>query len=198
MKIRLEKYDPSWGNIYQEIAKELSEALHFLQPPIEHIGSTSVEGLAAKPVIDILVGLKDESFLDAVITPLTAKKYVFYEKYNAIMPYRRFFVKLHSQSTSFPIPFIIRDHNEIPQVLIGHESRQAHIHVLQYGSPHWTRHIAFRDYLGNYAEVRQEYQKLKAILSMQEWEDENAYNKAKDAFIKTEEQKAIAWYNKSR
>ncbi|MGV2482374.1 UNVERIFIED_CONTAM: GrpB family protein, partial [Salmonella enterica subsp. enterica serovar Weltevreden] len=72
---------------------ELEGLIGFLNPQIEHIGSTSVEGLSAKPIIDILIGLPDENDLNKTVEPLTGQGFIYYEKYNQDMPYRRFFVK---------------------------------------------------------------------------------------------------------
>lgn len=62
------------------------ELIGFINPKIEHIGSTSVEGLSTKPIIDILIGLNNESDLEKTITPLTNNDYVYYERYNKDMP----------------------------------------------------------------------------------------------------------------
>ncbi|MOA08135.1 dephospho-CoA kinase/protein folding accessory domain-containing protein [compost metagenome] len=76
----------------------------------------------------------------------------------------------------------------------NHAHRIAHVHVLPFGSEHWIRHIAFRDYLRVHPAIKDEYQKLKEQLSTMEWKDGNDYNDAKDSFIKREERKAIKWY----
>lgn len=69
MKIKFEKYNPDWSNDFEKIKSELSELIGFINPNIEHIGSTSVKGLSAKPIIDILIGVNNESDLEKTITP---------------------------------------------------------------------------------------------------------------------------------
>lgn len=194
MKVTFEKYNPSWENQFESIKNELEESIGFLNPQIEHIGSTSVKGLSAKPIIDIMIGVKDESELDQIPPLLQGKSYVYYEKYNEDMPYRRFFIKLINVPQQLGFPEIIHQDDDIPDELHNHTLRIAHIHTIPISSEHWTRHIAFRDYLRTHPEVREEYQQLKERLSTMEWEDGNDYNEGKDPFIKREEQNAIRWY----
>ena len=194
MKIRFEKYNPVWKQSFEQIKNELTDTIGFISPRIEHIGSTSVEGLSAKPIIDILVGLKNDGDLDKTIRPLTDKGYIYYEKYNTDMPYRRFFVRLKDNAGRPESPVIIRADDEIPDYLADLRNRLAHIHILTYNSEHWTRHIAFRDYLRSHPHIREEYRQLKELLSAREWRDGNEYNEGKDDFMKREERNAIEWY----
>ena len=110
------------------------------------------------------------------------------------MPYRRFFVKHKGSPIELSIPKLIRTLEEIPSSTIEHSQRLAHIHILTIDSEHWTRHIAFRDYIRAFPEVKKGYQQLKENLSKQEWIDGNEYNMAKNNFIKFEEKKALDWY----
>ncbi|MBB6498822.1 GrpB family protein [Pedobacter cryoconitis] len=194
MIITIQQYDPTWKRDFSEIEAELVSAIGFLNPEIEHIGSTSVQGLSAKPIIDILVGVQHEDDLDKVPPLLMDKDYVYYENYNEQMPYRRFFVKLKSSPQSLSLPLHIRSAAAITEQLHRQDLRLAHIHVLPLDSVHWTRHIAFRDYLRTHPEIKEEYQQLKERLSLQEWKDGIEYNDAKDSFLKREEQKAVNWY----
>lgn len=194
MKITFEKYNPSWKKQFESIKNELMEDIGFLNPRIEHIGSTSVEGLSAKPIIDIMIGVRSEEDLNKIPSLLKGKTYVYYEKYNEDMPYRRFFIKLKDLPQNLDLPEIIHQGDEIHEKMHDHKLRIAHIHSIPVSSEHWLRHIAFRDYLRTHPEVRDEYQKLKEHLSLQEWYDGNDYNEGKDPFIKKEEQKAVQWY----
>ncbi|MBC8173044.1 MAG: GrpB family protein, partial [Chitinophagales bacterium] len=142
----------------------------------------------------ILVGIPNADQLDNVIEPLTEKDYIYYEKYNAAMPYRRFFVKLKKKPVNIFIPKVYFGKDEVPDAL--HEHTLAHIHILQYHSYHWLRHIAFREYLKQHPTIKNEYQELKIHLSTKDWKDGNAYNASKNDFIKHTEQKAFEWYEK--
>ncbi|MEZ0005061.1 GrpB-like predicted nucleotidyltransferase (UPF0157 family) [Flavobacterium sp. 28YEA47A] len=194
MKIKLEEYNLKWKHDFKQLQTELENLIGFLKPKIEHIGSTSVEGLSAKPIIDILIGLPDEKDLDKTVLPLIGNGYIYYEKYNLDMPYRRFFVKHKDGAKHCPVINILRREEDIPSSTEEHDERRAHIHIVPLSSEHWTRHIAFRDYLIAHPKIKEEYQKLKSSLIQREWSDGNDYNGAKDTFIKTEEKKAINWY----
>ena len=61
MKIEIEKYNPKWIEEFIQLKQELTSILKFLNPKIEHIGSTSIQSLSAKPIIDILIGLNKNS-----------------------------------------------------------------------------------------------------------------------------------------
>lgn len=198
MKVTFEKYNPIWKSQFESIKNELEESIGFLHPIIEHIGSTSVEGLSAKPIIDLMIGVNDESELDQIPPFMQGKDYVYYEKYNEDMPYRRFFIKLTDQAQNLGFPEIIHPGDEIPEELHNHHLRIAHIHAIPVSSKHWLRHIAFRDYLRTYPDVKEKYQQLKEKLSRMEWVDGNDYNEGKDPFIKREEQNAVQWYLKNR
>lgn len=194
MKIYLDKYDPAWPAIFNDIKSELENILRNFNPIIEHIGSTSIPGMTAKPIIDILVGLTDENDFEATVNALINEGYIFYEKYNSVMPYRRFFVKLKSIPVSFPVQKIYYENDEVPNEL--NDFKSAHIHVLRYNSFHWIRHTAFRDYLMMHHALRIEYEELKMKLSRREWRDANEYNFSKNEFIKRVEGLAMEWYKK--
>lgn len=194
MILPFEPYDPLWKDRFAAIANELGELLAPFGPSIDHIGSTAVEGLSAKPIIDILIGTQNESDLDQVPRLLAGKNYVYYEKYNADMPYRRFFVLLKESPSDLSLPALIAPGDPIPEKSNDHAFRLAHIHVIPSRSEHWIRHIAFRDYLLAHPATKHEYQALKEKLVRREWNDGNDYNEAKDAFMKKEERNAVAWY----
>jgi GrpB-like predicted nucleotidyltransferase (UPF0157 family) len=192
MKILLEKYNPYWTNVYKNIENKLRRHLSFINPVIEHIGSTSIFDMTAKPIIDILVGIQNQDQLDKVIDPLINNDFIFYEKYNSRMPYRRFFIKLKNKPDNFLIPKVYYEKDEVPNELNNYKI--AHIHILEYNSYHWTRHIAFREYVKKNEDIKNEYKKLKIHLSTLEWRDVNEYNSAKNDFILETEEKALEWY----
>lgn len=194
MILPFELYNPAWKNQFNAVKQELDELLSSIHVSVEHIGSTSVEGLSAKPIIDVMVGLSNEEDLDKVPSLLAGANYVYYEKYNKDMPYRRFFLLLREKPEALGLPFRIGPADEIPEKMHDHDLRIAHIHVIPIVSKHWLRHIAFRDYLRTHSTVKEEYQVLKEQLVQQQWEDGNDYNKGKDAFLKVEEKRAVEWY----
>lgn len=197
MKITIAPYNPDWPNQFQTIKQELAGLLRDFQPAIEHFGSTSVPGLAAKPFIDILVGLASADDFDQVVKQLVpVPGYLYYECYNPYMPERRLFVKLKEGVPTDQFPKVFTDVATLPHEAIQ-DQKWAHIHIWEMDSPGWIRHIAFRDYLMAHPEVKLEYQQLKQELSQREWRDVNEYNEGKDRFIKMVEAKAVVWYKGS-
>ena len=193
MKIQIEEYDPEWGNIFGELKQELSEILSFLSPVVEHIGSTAVPGLAAKPIIDVALGIRTVRHLDKTVGPLTNAGYIYYKAFNGGMPNRRLFVGLKNRTDSSNFPIIFDDAELIPHAEIN-KLRKCHIHVWEYGSSDWVRHIAFREYLKHHPGTKEAYGKLKWKLGFEEWEHGMAYNDGKNDFVKAVQAHAMDWY----
>jgi GrpB-like predicted nucleotidyltransferase (UPF0157 family) len=159
MKVLLTPYSPSWPRDFA--AEKLFLQEHVSLPiRIEHIGSTSVDGLCAKPIIDILIGVADESQLDIPVPEIQNLGYQYISRYEDVMPYRRFFTKEKNS---------VRTHQ---------------IHMVAYKSTFWIRHLQFRDYLRAHSEIAEEYAALKRQLAEQDWESVNDYADAKTDFIR--------------
>lgn len=133
---------------------------------IEHIGSTAVPGLAAKPIIDIMVGLENFALADSLVPRVTTLGYEYVQKYEAVMPLRRYFR---------------RDTNG---------ARSHHLHMVAVGGEFWERHLLFRDYLRQHPDVAADYAALKRQLAAREWHDVNDYADAKTEFIRSIEERA--------
>ncbi len=170
--IVLEPYNPQWLFLYNKEKLLLLNVIRKLNPIIEHIGSTAISGIYAKPIIDIMIGLseliKDEKYL---INQITSLNYEYIKAYEEKMPYRRFFQK-----------------NNV------HGIRTYHIHVVEYNSEFWRRHLLFRDYLKSHPEIAKKYEKLKLKLASQ-FTNHNEYAMAKTEFIREIEKQALV--NKS-
>ena len=192
MKIEIEEYNREWTGQFEKIKADLYSILINLNPKIEHIGSTSVPDLAAKPIIDIQVGIKNSNDLDKTIEPMINNHYIYYEIYNSVMPDRRLFVGLKDEKDIRNFQNIYSKGDLIPHEKIN-QLRLTHVHIWEHGTKDWNRHIAFRNYLREHAEVKGQYESLKKQLSLKDWKDGDEYNDAKDSFIKTTEAKAILW-----
>ena len=195
MKIRIEKYNPKWIKEFKKLKNELSFLLKFLNPKIEHIGSTSIQFLSAKPIIDIAIGVNKNSELDLTINPMIKNKFIYYEVYNKVMAKRRFFVGLKNKNNFRKFKGIYSNNEEIPHKAIQN-FKMCHIHIWKFGTTEWKRHIAFRDYLKEHSKIKKEYEILKLRLSEKNWIDGNEYNMGKNDFIKKIESEAILWYDK--
>ena len=190
MKIIIEPYQSVWVQRFLEEEKNIRAALAHFNPTIEHIGSTSVPGLAAKPVIDMLVGLNNEEQLDKTIIPMTEAGYTYMKKYTPLWKERRFFVELKSGKNTIPQVM-----DEDDERIIGEDfTSLVHVHIIVKDTADWTRHIAFRNYLRTHLLECKEYEALKKNLSQYEYKDMNEYNDAKNGFIKEAEKKALEWY----
>ena len=192
MKILLEEYKASWVDGFLAEKVIIESTLIDFQPVIEHVGSTSIPGLCAKPTIDILVGLPDENLLDKTIAPMIRQGYTYFRKYEPAMPYRRLFARLRALAGKGR-PEVVDIDDEFVR---GQEFVSVtNIHVVVKDTPHWHRHLAFRDFLRAHAELRDEYGRLKRDLSQREFKDSNEYNAAKESFIKQTQVQALVWYN---
>ena len=159
-------YDPAWPDIY------LAEKAHLLSclPPelirrIEHFGSTAVPGLAAKPVVDMLVEVTDLEATKQRIAPVLEDQ-----------GYDYFWRPTHGDDgPPFYAWFIKRD----PATAV----RTHHLHMVEATfTEHWDR-LLFRDYLIGHAEVAEEYAALKRQLASTYPNDRVAYTSGKTAFI---------------
>jgi GrpB-like predicted nucleotidyltransferase (UPF0157 family) len=130
-----------------------------LHPTIEHIGSTAVPGLAAKAIIDIMVGIQELVSFVPRVPALEALGYRYRPDLESEVPERRFFMKLQGA---------VRTH---------------HLHVVPVGSAFWADHLLFRDHLRSRGAVRAAYNRLKLSLAQQYREERDAYTRGKAAFI---------------
>ena len=91
MRITLQQYNFNWKNQFNEMKRELESVLSEVE--IEHIGSTSVEKLMAKAIIDILIGVKKSEKLDSFVSPIQNLGFKYISEYEKNLPNRRFFIK---------------------------------------------------------------------------------------------------------
>jgi GrpB-like predicted nucleotidyltransferase (UPF0157 family) len=152
-------YQSSWPRHYQAAAAELATAFAGATASIDHIGSTAVPGLCAKPVIDILVGVRDLTHVTERIGALETLGYRYRPEYEDTLPQRRYFV---------------RAADDRPRI---------HLHAWLSDSVEWTRHLAFRDALRSQPGLAREYAVLKRRLAVTHAGDKAAYTAAKAPFI---------------
>ncbi|MFD1361807.1 GrpB family protein [Lentibacillus salinarum] len=166
-KIEVVPYDALWPLLFDiEVEKLLGVLSHEILA-IYHIGSTSVDGLYAKPVIDIMPVVRNISRIDRFTSGMEPLGYEGKGE-NGIVG-RRFFMK-------------------------GGDDRTHHVHIFEVGSPHIKRHLAFRDYLRQHPRTAEHYSSLKLDLAAHFPDDMDAYIDGKNRFVQETEQKALAWY----
>jgi GrpB-like predicted nucleotidyltransferase (UPF0157 family) len=152
------KYDSGWPTLFSEIAAQVRRALGEIALGIEHVGSTAVPGLSAKPVIDIDVVVRSTHDLSAAIKRLET------------LGYR------HEGDKGVPG----RESFEWPS-----RSPRHHLYLVVEGSQPHQDHIRFRDYLRTHPEVARDYADLKEDLAAQHRDDRDSYTNAKEGFIAT-------------
>ncbi len=135
-RVVVQAYDPVWVKDFEDIRKEISEVIGDLVLSIEHVGSTSVKGLSAKPIIDIDVVIEDGTRLNPVISALD--KIGYHHRGNLGIPGREAF------------GYEGKDH-----------LRKHHLYVCEKNAEELCRHIAFRDYLRTHPEAVAEYSRIK-------------------------------------
>lgn len=134
--VKVLPYDPKWKEDFEKIKKELESVIGNDILRIEHVGSTAVEGLSAKPCIDIDVVIKDESILDQIISQL--KTIGYNHEGNLGIKGREAF-----------------EYENKPHL------QTHHLYVCPENSPELHRHITFRDYLRNHPEAVRKYSVTK-------------------------------------
>ena len=149
-----------WAATGQRERRHLETVLaHWLTAPVEHVGSTAVPGLPAKPIIDLQAAVADLGDVDAIAQALVPHAWHYVGPHLDQRPWRRFFVK----------------------VVDGR--RYAHLHVTTTEAAHWHHRIAFRDALRTDAAAAAEYGALKRVLAIEHMGDREAYTAAKTAFV---------------
>jgi GrpB-like predicted nucleotidyltransferase (UPF0157 family) len=164
------EYSTEWPLEFGREAARLEAVLGNELVAVHHFGSTSVPGLAAKPIIDVLPLIRDIARIDEQTTVLEAAGYRAWGEYG--LPGRRYFTKDRGA---------FRSHN---------------IHVYQVDDPDVDRHLAFCAYLRSHEAARAEYEILKRETYARFPADVAAYNAGKDPWIKRIERLALDWYRK--
>ncbi|WP_108649962.1 GrpB family protein [Dongshaea marina] len=165
--IEVVAFDEGWSRVFREERQQLRQVLgsdNLLA--VHHIGSTSVAGLSAKPVIDMLLEVASLEKLDADTPRLESLGY--HSRGEFGITGRRFFQK-------------------------GDPNRTHHLHAFVRNDPNIERHLAFRDYLARFSEVREQYQALKLEGAALCENDIERYCDHKHDFIQQHEKLAIAW-----
>jgi len=128
---------------------------------IEHVGSTSVLGLAAKPIVDMMLGVRRLADVERRIPVLEADGWEYVPEHERIFPDRRFFAR--------PVP----------------RPRTHHLHAVEVGTDFWRDHLAFRDHLRTHPADAEAYAALKRELAARHGRHREAYTEAKSDFVRS-------------
>jgi GrpB-like predicted nucleotidyltransferase (UPF0157 family) len=156
-EIKIARYDTDWPKKFEAHARVIADALGGSPLRIEHVGSTSVPGLAAKPIIDILVVVPDSADEGTYLPRLEAAGYV----------------------------LRVREPDWNEHRMFRTPEKDVHIHIYSAGCPEIQRNLAFRDRLRRNIDDRTRYEQTKRELAAKEWSDMNAYAEAKTEVIES-------------
>ena len=165
-KVDLYPYDKEWAIEYQKEKKILEKVMAGYALDIQHVGSTSIPGLSAKPILDIAVAVKDEKTLIELIPIMTEAGYDVLDS--------------------------IADKGEILARKGTPEARTHYIHIEVLNSEYWNNHILFRDYLLKHPEYIKKYEDMKREMQKLYKDDRKQYTAHKNEFIKLILEKAKA------
>ncbi|MGP4041122.1 GrpB family protein [Gracilibacillus sp. D59] len=167
-KVEVCPYNKDWRLMFKKEVEKLQTIFNKEMVTIHHIGSTSVPGLKAKPIIDIMPIVKDITNVGKFNEAMQEIGYN--PKGENGITGRRYFQK-------------------------GGDNRTHHVHIYQVGSSEIKRHLAFRDYLLNHPHEKKRYGDLKESLAQQFPYDVESYINGKESMAKEIEGKALEWYN---
>ncbi|HEX9710264.1 MAG TPA: GrpB family protein [Candidatus Thermoplasmatota archaeon] len=162
--------DPRWPEAFRAERRRLGGALAPYSLAVEHIGSTAVPGLPARPTVDILLGLYRLSDAPRVVRRMGDLGYLYLPKYEDVLPERRFF-RAPSDTAARAV---------------------FHVHAAEVASAFFERHVVFRDWLRTHSQDRDAYARLKREAAARFPDDRGAYTDAKAPFIRGVEGKARA------
>ena len=164
--VEIAEYDPAWPDADERERAAILAALGDFVFAIEHVGSTSVPGLGAKPIIDIMIGLRDLAGHARCVAPLQSLGYEHKGEFG--IPGRHYFRR--------PVR--------------GPRTHQ--LHMVEHCSSFWVRHLLFRDYMRRSPDEAAAYERLKRGLAGRFGGDVEGYTEAKTEFIRLAEAKARA------
>ena len=164
--VGLAPHRAEWKTLFESEANLLREAAGKYAVAIEHIGSTAVSGLVAKPIIDILVGVQKLEDAEKCIAQLTEIGYEYRGEQGIA---KRFYFRKGNADVS-----------------------THHLNIVEMTSEFWRGHLLFRDYLRQHADAAQSYGELKRGLALKHKGNRPAYTEAKADFIKSVLEKAAA------
>jgi GrpB-like predicted nucleotidyltransferase (UPF0157 family) len=153
--VRLMLHSELWHQLFAQEDARLQDAAGQYLLAIEHVGSTSICGLSAKPIIDIAIAVREIVDVEKCIVPIEGLGYQYRGEFG--IAGRHYFVR--------------------------GEPRTHHLHMVELRSDFWRGHLLFRDYLRRHSEVAEEYEKLKKKLAQTYKENREAYTEGKAAFI---------------
>lgn len=165
----IEPYDPVWVATAAELIRRVQGILGPLGRKVDHIGSTAVPGLGARPILDIQVSVPDIGAHASFDPLLQQAGYVHFKPPEWVLDDYLVYVPADGSNTE-------------------------HIELCQVDSYHERRHLAVRDYLRQHSDEVRDYEQVKRVSAENAGGDRLAYGAGKAEFVRGLEQRALAWY----
>ena len=165
MAIELHPHDPRWAACFDEEKASLSGVLGRYALDIQHVGSTSIAGIAAKPVIDVAIAIEHYPLPGDALTAVEALGYTYWGEYG--ISHRHLFFRRGG-----PVGY--------------------NVHINELANGEFQRHVLFRDYLRAHPKAAQEYERLKLELAARH-DDVNTYADNKSEFVRDILRRAYLW-----
>lgn len=167
-KVEVVPHNPQWQDAFVKEKQYILQALGNNVVAIHHIGSTAIPHIYAKPIIDLLVEVKEIAKTDQCNLSMVALGYEAMGEFG--IPSRRYFRKNNAAG--------VRTH---------------HVHTFEVGEPEVEKHLAFRDYMIAHLADAQQYSDLKRELARKYPYDIDSYMDGKHGFIQAMNEKAAKW-----
>lgn len=174
-KVVLHDHDPQWAELARIEGERFAAALggDSRLVRVHHIGSTSIAGIQAKPVLDLMPEVTSLEWLDEMREQIEAAGYQYWGEYG--IPRRRFCPRQGEEGW-----------------------RQANLHCFLSGDEQLIRHLAFRDYLREHAKVARDYEQIKQDCAARHGQDAFAYTDCKGDWIQATQREALGWWEALR
>ena len=158
-EVHLRPYDPLWPSLFAAERERILGSLPGIFVELQHIGSTAIAGMRAKPIIDVMAGVESMQVARGLAEPICDSGYTTSTEFNATLDDRQWFMRWKN----------------------GH--RTHHLHVVVYGESAWRERICFRDRLRADSQLAARYSALKERLVQSHGADREAYTGGKSAFV---------------
>jgi GrpB-like predicted nucleotidyltransferase (UPF0157 family) len=165
--VRIVDYDRAWPGMAEQEMRRISNAVGDVAVRLEHVGSTAVPGLAAKPIVDLQLSVAVMRPRERYVAPLERLGYLFAPAPES--PDYHFFAKPPERPRTY------------------------HLHVCETGSEHEFRHVAVRDFLRSHPDEATRYVALKREVVARHPQDRLAYIEGKDDYVTALERRAVSW-----
>jgi GrpB-like predicted nucleotidyltransferase (UPF0157 family) len=170
--VRIVDYDRAWPVMAEQELRRIAKAVGDVAVRLEHVGSTAVSGLAAKPIVDLQLSVASLQPRERYVAPLERLGYLFAPAPES--PAYHFFAKPPERPRAY------------------------HLHVCETGSEHEFRHVVVRDFLRSHPDEAARYAALKREVVARHPQDRLAYIDGKDEYVTALEERAVSWARSGR